>query len=277
MAVNTTLTTAKAWHPDVQGFLPADVVPTALIMQASTVVGSIEGDEPAVRVPFISSMSKPGFVPEGEPIPEGTGVLDEAILRTGKLATIGRFSREQLAQPNATTIIVNAMSRSIIESADAAFLNNAISATSPTGILKVAAITNGGNVGTSLDTLVDAVSGIEANGGTATHVIVAPDAWAAMSKLKAGTGSNESLLGAGLEAGERKVLGVPALVNAQAPAGTVLVLDKSAVLSSVGQVLVARSDEAEFASDNVLVRVTFRIGWTVAFPKRVAKLTTVAG
>lgn len=276
MATVTTLTTAKAWHPDVQAILPADAIPTALILTDSTVVGSIEGDEPAVRVPFISATSKPGFVPEGTEIPEGSGTLDEAVVHTGKLATLGTFSREQLAQPNATKLIVDSMSASIIESADAAYLNNAISATSPTGILKVAGITNGGAVGANLDTLIDAIASIESNGGTASSIIMAPDAWAAMSKLKTATGSAENLLGAGLEAGDRRVLGVPVKVNAQAPAGTVVVMDKRAVVSAVGNVLVARSDDAKFTSDSVVVRVTFRIGWTVARPKRVVKLTTTA-
>jgi len=46
------------------------------------------------------------------------------------------------------------------------------------------------------------------------------------------------------------------------------------VLTVYGDVLVARGDQAYFASDVVGMRVTFRCGWGLTRPQRVVSLTT---
>jgi hypothetical protein len=65
--------------------------------------------------------------------------------------------------------------------ADAAFLGNA---DAPDGLLSLTGVTDGGAIGDDLDTLADAVVSIEADGGTASHIIAAPGAWGAVVKLK---------------------------------------------------------------------------------------------
>lgn len=273
MATNTTLNTAKAWHPDIAAFLPTDVVPGALLLRVGNHVGNIEGDEPAVRVPWVADDGDAGFVPEGTLIPDTTGSFTETVIRTGKIAALGKFSYETLAQPNAATAIVNSLQRSVIAKADAAFLSNA---TDPKGLLAVAGIVDGGTVGTDLDTLADAVTLVEADGGQATHIIAAPDAWGTVAKIKTGTGSAASLLGAGTEAVERRLLGVPVHTSAAVPAGQLLVVDSSQILTVYGTVRVARSEDAFFSSDIVAVRVTWRVGFGVMRPGRVVQLTTAA-
>lgn len=49
----TTLNSDAAWRPDLNTFLAADVVPDAAILAATTVAGSIEGDQPVIRVAFV--------------------------------------------------------------------------------------------------------------------------------------------------------------------------------------------------------------------------------
>ena len=51
----TTPNSPAAWRPDVTTYLPSDVVPDAVIVQTATIVGRIEGDEPAVRIPYAAS------------------------------------------------------------------------------------------------------------------------------------------------------------------------------------------------------------------------------
>lgn len=269
MATHTTVTSDWAWRPDVQGFAPAEVLPTALPLQCSTVVGSVEGDQPMVRIPLITGASEPGFVAEGAEIPEGTGQLDEVTVSTRKLGEIGRFSREQLAQPGAAETIIREMSKGIIRSGNKAFIANA---TAPLGITEGLTATA---VGTSLDSIVDAVAAIEAADGQATHIIASPSGWADLSKLKTATGSAEMLLGAGVEAGQRQLLGIPVIVDNAVPADEIVVLDKSGIFSAVGQVQVARSDEVAFTSDTSVIRLTWRLGWAVR-PGRVALLSTAA-
>lgn len=271
MATTTTSTTPGAWSPDVAAYTALDVIPEALILQTSTVVGSIEGDEPAVRVPWVDLDDTVGFVAEGAPIPENSSTYNETVVQTGKIATLGKFSREQLEQPNAAQLVVNSLSRSVVNKANMAYLGNAAD---PTGLLNVVGITDGGTLGVDLDSLADAVLGIEAEGGQATHIIAAPGAWGAVAKMKGATGSAVPLLGAGTEQAERRVLGVPVLVTSAAPADTLLVVDSSAIVSAVGSVQLARSEDAFFGSDVVGIRVTFRLGWAAMKPERIVKIST---
>lgn len=271
MATQTTPTSPAAWRPDVTAYVPDDEIPDALILQTATVVGSIEGDAPAVRVPYVLNDGTSGFVAEGDPIADAEQEFSETVVTTGKIAALGKYTYETLAQPNAARMVVDSLKRSVTKKANSAYLGNE---TAPLGLLNTVGITDGGEVGDNLDTLIDAVAGIEDDGGTATHIIAAPSAWATMSKLKKGTGSEESLLGAGTADTERKLLGVPVLVTPAMPADSVLVLDRSAVLGAQSPLRLARSEDAFFASDVIAVRVTWRIGWQVMHPARVAKLTT---
>lgn len=273
MATSTTLTTAKAWHPDVQGFLPAEAVPDALILAASVRAGEIEGDEPAVRVPYVADDGEATVVEEAQLIPDVDADFDEVVVRTSKVSALGKFSRESLAQPNAAQLILASMQRSIVNKADRLFVG---SPSDPTGLLNAPGITDGGLIGDDLDSLIDAASGVEADGGAATDILAAPDAWAALSKMKTATGSAAPLLGAGTAAVERFLLGIPVRVSAAVPAGQLLMLDRRAVVSAYGQVQLARSDDAFFASDVAAIRVTWRIGWSVMRPGRVVKLGLTA-
>ena len=270
MATVTTPLQPKAWAPDVIGFAADDVIPDALILTVGTKAGTIEGDEPAVRVPYVVDDGTAGFIAEGALIAETPGQYDELVITTGKIAGLGKFSREALAQPNAAKLITNAMQRSIVTKANAAFLSNLAD---PTGLLNTAGITDGGAVALNLDALADAVAGIETEGGTADYIVAAPDAWASLAKLKTATDSAQSLLGAGTDAAERRLLGIPVVTSSGMPEGTLLVLDKSSVLTVFGSVMVDRSEQAFFQYDTIAVRVMFRCGWAVMRPTRVAKLT----
>ncbi|MCZ0727962.1 phage major capsid protein [Mycolicibacterium iranicum] len=274
MAIQTTPTSPKAWAPDVTAFVPGDVVPDALILNTATVVGQIEGDEPAIRVPFVADDGVVGFVAEGAEIPDADQEFDEVVVLTGKVAALGKYSFETLAQPEAARMVVESLSRSVVTKANAAYLGNLEADPGPTGLLNTPGIIDVETpIADDLDLLVDAVSFIELDGGTATHIIANPTAWATLSKLKRGADSNESLVGAGTVAAERALLGLPVLVTPAMPAGALLVVDQSAVIGAQGPVRVARSDDAYFSSDSIGVRVTWRLGWNVQHGSRVAKLT----
>lgn len=274
MAIQTTPTSPKAWAPDVTAFVPGDVVPDALILNTATVVGQIEGDEPAMRVPFVADDGVVGFVAEGAEIPDADQEFDEVVVLTGKVAALGKYSFETLAQPQAARMVVESLSRAVVTKANAAYLGNLEAAPGPTGLLNTPGIIDFETpIGDDLDQLVDAVSFIELDGGTATHIIANPTAWATLSKLKRGADSNESLVGAGTVAAERALLGLPVLVTPAMPAGSLLVVDQSGVIGAQGPVRVARSDDAYFSSDSIGVRVTWRLGWKVMHGTRVAKLT----
>ena len=267
----TTPNSPAAWRPDVTSYLPSDVVPDALIVQTATIVGRIEGDEPAVRIPYAADDGVAGFVAEGTEIPDAAQGFDEVVVTTNKVAALGKYSAETLAQPEAARLIVDSLSQLITSKANIAYLFNA---SAPTGLLGSA--TAGGALGNNLDAVVDAIAAIEDDGGQATHVIASPSAWASVSKLKQATGSNASLLPSGNAASERTLLGVPVLVSNAAPDGPLLVLDKRSVIAASSPIRLARSEDAFFSSDVTAIRVTWRLGWSVMHAERVIKLTVTA-
>ena len=72
------------------------------------------------------------------------------------------------------------------------------------------------------------------------------------------------------------LLSVPVLVSNSMTDGTMLVLDKSTILSVYGSVQLTTSTDYYFGSDNVALRATFRFGQKIAHTARVVELT-VAG
>jgi HK97 family phage major capsid protein len=273
MATKTTPNSPKAWAPDLTAFVPDDVVPDALILSTANVVGKIEGDEPAIRVPYVADDGVVGFVAEGAEIPDANQEFDEVVVLTGKVAALGKYSFETLQQPESARMVVDSLSRNVVKKANAAYLGSLEADPGPTGLLHSVGITDGGEVEDDLDPLIDAIASIEDDGGTATHIIASPTAWASLSKLKRAADSNESLVGAGVVAATRALLGLPVLVTPAMPDGSLLVSDQSAIIGAQSPVRLARSEDAYFSSDAIGVRVTWRLGWKVMHTARVAKLT----
>ncbi|PWJ24739.1 HK97 family phage major capsid protein [Branchiibius hedensis] len=279
MATETTLTSTDAWSPDVTGYAAGDIIPDALVLQCSTVLGKIEGDEPLLRVAYIDDAAA-DFVAEGAVIPEADPSLSEVTVATGKVAQLVRLSREQYVNGQAAGKLSDSVRRAVTTRANQAFLSQAAptapAVTPPAGITNVTGITSGGAVAGSLDKLVDIVAGIETAGGTPSQVLLSPTAWASLCKFKTGTSSAQSLIGAGVEPAQRQLLGVPVVVTSALTGSNGLVIDRAAVVSAVGDVMIATSEEVFFASDSVAVRCTFRFGATVVKPARVAKFTVTA-
>ena len=271
MAIKTTPTSPAAWRPDTTAYTATDAISDALILQTSTLVGSIEGDAPSVRVPFVQDDATVSIVAEAAEIPDAAQAFDETVVTTHKLSTLGKYSFETLAQPEAARLVVDSLSRSIANKANAVYLGNA---SAPTGLLNTSGITDAGTITTDLDELIDAVSGIEADGGMATHIVASPTAWSFVAKLKVEPTSAQPLLGAGTSATQRQLLGLPVLVSASMPAGDLLVLDKNAIVAAQSPLRLARSEDAYFSSDVIAIKLVWRIGWSVMHESRIGKLTT---
>ncbi|OYO07888.1 phage major capsid protein [Enemella evansiae] len=279
MATETTRTSAKAWSPDVSYFNADQVIPDALILQCSTISGSIEGDAPVVRVAYVDD-AEANFVAEGTEIPEADPTLAEVLVATGKVAQLVRLSREQYIQAGTASLLSSSVARAVTNRANTAFLNQP-APTSPAvspapGLLNMAGITAGGAVEGDLDALVDLFATLEAEGAQPTHILIDPLGWANLRKLKTATGSAANLLGAGTNDAQRMLLDVPVLVSPAMPAGTGLVIDKAAVISAVGQIQVATSQDVYFNSDSIGLRCTFRFGQNVVRPERLGKFTVTA-
>ncbi|MGA5543507.1 phage major capsid protein [Mycobacterium sp. NPDC051198] len=270
----TTPQAVESLRPNTHVFPPRDLIPDALIIRASTHVANIEGDQPVVRAPFLQ-VGEAGFVPEGDEIPDGGVDSREAIIASGKVATIAEVSREQYKQDGVTNLLSEEMKRVVVVKADAAFLAQPMPAagtiTPPPGIL-VQDHTAGGRVVDNLDAVADAIALIESHSGAASLIVASPISWAAVSKLKTAEGSNASLLGPPATAAARQLLSVPVAVSASVPDDLLLVIDKTAILSAYGAVTLAVSEHAAFRRDAFVSRVTWRLGATITHPERVVEL-----
>ena len=276
MATETTSNSAFSWSPDVSTITAADAVPDALILQTSTVSGSVEGDAVAVRASYVDDATA-GFVAEGAAIDEADPSLAEVVVYTGKVSQLVRLSREQWSQQNTSQLISESVRRAVTKAANAAYIAQAApispAVTPPAGLLNIAGIVDGGAIALDLDILADVLATLEGNGATPSHIIASPSAWGYLRKFKVGTSRNDTLLGAGTADMEKRLLGIPVLTTAAVPAGSLLILDRSAIVSAVGGVEVAVSDQVYFNSDSVGVRCTWRFGSNLVRPNRVAKLT----
>ena len=279
MSTITTPTTSSAWSPDLFTFAPTETVPDALIMQVATVAGSVEGDAPAVRVAYVDDANAQ-FSAEGESIPEAAPTLSEVAVFTGKVTQLVRLSREQWTQPGVSQQLSESVKRAVVKKADEAFIDQAApippAVTPPAGILNVPGVHAGPELSNNLDALVDIFAGIESKGGTPTHIVVAPDVWATMRKMKVSSGSAQSLIGAGTSDAARMLLDVPVLVSSSVTPGSGIVIDKSAIVAAVGAVQVAQSEHTYFASDSIALRCTWRFGANVVRPDRIATFTVAA-
>lgn len=277
--VLATTNSAAAWRPDVTAISPEDILEDALILSESTVSGTIEGDEPVVRVGYIDD-AEATITLEGDEIDEAAPDLAEVEVATDKLTQYFTLSREQYGRQQVPAQLAASMARGLTRKADSLFLFKQPTATNGIpGLLNYADIVGGAGDTTtpaivgSLDPLIDLVAQLEANGATPSAIILDPMGWGALRKLKTGDGSNTSILGAGTTDAARLLLDLPVKVNKAMPANTGLVIDSTAIASAVGDVKIAASEHAAFKRDSIALRATWRIGFTPVRPERLGTFT----
>jgi HK97 family phage major capsid protein len=271
-----TTTQVKGIYPD-QEFNVQEYLPDSLFNQAATLAGSIQGDQPVIRVPYVAQDPSVGFVKEGAEIGENDPTLSEIQVTTAKLAVIVSQSNESLSYPNAGQLLTVSLTRTLTQKADYVFLNNtpAASTTQPTGLLNITGITTGAEWGdsdasTDLDAVANAISLIEANQGTATHLIMSPAAWLHFASLKDKNSNYQ--LGAPGTTVTRQLWGVPVLISTQMPDDSILAIDQTDIVSASTNLQLTLSDQAAFTSDSTLWRCTWRLGWNAVHPNRIVRM-----
>ena len=278
MSTITTKTADAAWRPDVSVFEPEDVLADAAILRFSSVEARIEGDQPALRVAYVTD-DDAAFVDEGATIDESDPVLNEVVVYTRKFAQLVPLSREQYSQSMTPERLAASVSRAMITKADNAFLAQ-VAPTSPAvapvaGLVNTTGIVSKTDVATDLDDLIDLEATVRKNGAHAetSAWVMSPDCWAGLRKLKQGTSSNLGILGAGTEQAQPLLLSIPVYINAQMPTLTGLLIDSSAVISAVSALTIAVSDQAYFKADSIAIRATMRTGHALPRPDRIGKFT----
>ncbi|WP_409480546.1 phage major capsid protein [Micrococcus luteus] len=283
----------KGLYPD-QTFIAHEVLPDALLFELATIAGAIEGDAPAIRVPYVSADPTVGFVAEGEEIGVVDPELDEVLVRTAKLAHIVRQTNESAAHSDASELLSLSMTRAMTTKANTALFTNPIvradakdstsAVLQPIGLLNSPGLAEGtgDNVHhwvldpatNALDPIIDVIAAVESNGGTPTHITTDPKTWAAISKMKAATDSHVPLMGAPTAQAQRVLFGLPVIVTpAMAASPGLLITDKNNIIAADSALRLATSDQHFFGSDSLARRATWRIGWTMVHPERTGLLT----
>ncbi|WP_457171554.1 phage major capsid protein [Mycobacteroides abscessus] len=266
MTLVTTTNSPDSFHPNEVALAPEVAIPQSLILQCTTVIGTVTGDDRFTVCPFVSTEGQPAYVKEGDELAEANPNKSEITIMSGKVGYFERVSREQLMDPVAGKILNDDMNRSLANRANGVFINQP-APTSP-AVWPPAGLLARGTHGTdpvedNLDLVSLAIAEVQSLPGgddADLRILVDPIGWANLNIQKKSTGSNESLLGSGAEATERRLKGVQVIVTSSMPILTMAVLDRRRVLSAVGPVLAATSEHAEFTSENIVARMSIRFG-----------------
>ena len=271
MTTIKTTNTPNSFSPDQVAFTPDEAVPEALILRASTVVTrTLDGDAPVARIPWVNDADAQ-FTAEGEFMEADTPTASEVVVGTAKISQLLRVSREQWHTNPAGSLLSNSTTRAVTRKANEAFISQPTAgAVSLTGIVNTEGIITGEPITTNLDPLADAVAQIENNNGQPGIIIANPLAWGALRNLKTGGDANTSLLGAGTNDTDKRLLGVEVVTSAAVPEGQLIVVDPNAIASAVGPFEVFQSEHQYFEYDSIAIRATWRIGWAVQHADRIA-------
>lgn len=280
MAINTT-NTAASWSPDLTTFQAAEAIPEALILRASTVAATtLQGDAPVARVAWVNDAAA-RFAQEGSYLEEDTPDLAEVVVPTAKVTQLLKISREQWHQEQTGSQLSASTTRAITKKANDAFVSQP-APPSPdwlplVGVANTPQVITQGPLVDNLDPLADALALVESNGGSPSLIIAHPMAWGALRNFKTSANDNTTLLGAGTADTEKRLFGMEVITTPAAPEDSLVVIDPTAIASAVGPLEVAQSEHQYFDEDSIALRATWRIGWAVQHPDRIAVVTVDDG
>lgn len=271
----TTLTTLignEAAFPNATSVQPGEAIPTALVMDCTTVMAEIEGDEPTARIAYAGDAAA-NIVKEGEAISRDTPTISELVVSTQKVAVLTVVSRESYSHSGVPEMLGNGIGRGIVKKADALFFTgNPTGGKGIKGLAKQTGLADGGTLSSDLTPIIDAIATVSGNGADPTHIVMNMGAWAHLLKLKATDG--RPLINPDVaNSTQPQLFGLPVRINTQCPANEIYVLDRAEILSAVGTVDTDVSRERYFDSDSIGIRATFRYGFGLLHPNRLAKVT----
>lgn len=254
-------------------FPSMDAIPDALVHSQSRVSAVIEGDSPALHVPYIATQSTAQIVKEGDAIPEGGAAASEMIVYTRKVASIETITNEAKSSEQMTQMLTASLNTAIMDKANAVFLQNPKPSgeTSPTGLFNLDNV-NTGTLSGSLDAIVEGIAAVSSKGGTPTSIIMNHGTWAKLLLLKYKDG-RPMIAPSVADSPTPMLYGLPVVLTKAAPDSKLLINDANEVISAVGSVNLNGSEDAEFSKDKYMLRGTFRLGWGVIHPDRLAVIT----
>ncbi|VEG58144.1 phage capsid protein [Mycolicibacterium aurum] len=186
--------TADAFTPEDYGNLvDLAVKAQSVAARTATVVAT---NKVAINFPVWKADPEVAWYNENDTIAEDDGETEEVSVTPTKTAGIVPLSNEIASDstPDVADLAGKGLANKIIRATDAAYLGNT-TPKGPDGLLSIAytAVDTGAAL-TNLDPFVEARFAAEAAGSELTSWIVSPETAEALSKLKVGSGSNQSLI-----------------------------------------------------------------------------------
>ena len=235
-----------------------------------------------LRIPKLVSSSEPGWVGEGELIPEHDVDFDEVrLMPTDRksIKTLIRFTNELLRQSviGLDSVLKDRLVSDVSRKLDTAFLTGDGANDSVTGIINQPGVQTGTLDTADPDSLLDALALAAAAEVTPNRWMVSGADFFALRKLKDGNG--KYLIESDVTKDTTyRLFGVPVTVSNKIPAGT-------AVLANMSEVAVARDtnptvkllDQRYAEYDEQAIRVTARFDLGLLRPEGVIVLTADAG
>ena len=235
-----------------------------------------------LRIPKLVSSSEPGWVGEGELIPEHDVEFDEVrLMPTDRksIKTLIRFTNELLRQSviGLDSVLKDRLVSDVSRKLDTAFLTGDGANDSVTGIINQPGVQTGTLDTADPDSLLDALALAAAAEVTPNRWMVSGADFFALRKLKDGNG--KYLIESDVTKDTTyRLFGVPVTVSNKIPAGT-------AVLANMSEVAVARDtnptvkllDQRYAEYDEQAIRVTARFDLGLLRPEGVIVLTADTG
>lgn len=210
--------TADAFTPEDYGKLVNLAVQAKAIAARSATV--VPTSKVKINFPIWTSDPSVAHYNENDTIAETDGSTEEVECIPSKTAGLTPISNELAkdSTPGIADMIGGRLANQIIHAMDAAFLADT-TAKGPDGLLSITYTTvDTGASLANLDPFISARFAAEAEGSELTSWIVSPATAEALSKLKTGTGSNQSLIQ--FVEDELRVVGLPVLRSTHVDANT---------------------------------------------------------
>ena len=232
------------------------------------------------RCPIVSADPTAAWTNEGAEIALSQPTLAELEVTPAKLASLVVVSSELAndSNPAAAELVGRGIARDISRKFDQAMFSAAgLASPAPAGLGTLSGIATYVNASawTNSDFMAEAKSKLAVVGATLTHMVVAPATALSLDKVKQATGSNAPLLGLDATSPtERRVLGVPIVVNEYVAANVGWGIDSSKVYTIVRSGSELKADaSAFFSSDRIGVRGTMRVCPAFPMPTAVCKVS----
>jgi HK97 family phage major capsid protein len=257
------------------------VTPLTQLSIAGQTMTTVHTSSHNYRIPIVTADPSASFVPEAGEIPVTDAAVTELNVTPSKLAALSVISRELAddSTPAAAQTIGDGITRDLQRKLDQA-LFSATTTNGPGGLPGVSGISavSAGASYANLDPFSDALYTSANNNGTIDSWVTNPATAMTLSKLKAGTALNSSLLQPDpTQPGKRQISGVPLLVSPAVPTANNQVWGIPRdfcyfVIRTGAEILADRS--VFFTSDRIALRATMRVGFGFPNPASIAKIAT---